>query len=179
MVSDAGATAAEGGTPAPPPDLAPGRWRATNVPVPEQHVVALVAAALLQRRWAWKLPGPRRLHRLLGWPLAVSGVVLALRSVRAAGDLDIERADRLLQHGPYARTRNPMYLAWALLHVGLGLAAGSGWLVASYPAAAAAIHREVLREERALAATFGADLERYAAIVPRYLPRVRTDRSAR
>ena len=77
---------------------------------------------------------------------------------------------RLLTTGPYAVIRNPMYLGWALLHLGSALVAGSGWILAALPPAALRVHREVLAEERVLEERFGEEFRRYRAAVGRYLP---------
>jgi protein-S-isoprenylcysteine O-methyltransferase Ste14 len=148
-------------------------WLLRNVPVPEQHLVAIVAGAVLQRASPVALPGPVAAHRLLGWPVAASGAYLAARSVRAARRVHLAHPDRLVGSGPYAMTRNPMYAGWALLHLGLAVAAGSGLILATLPAAVAATHLTVLREERRLADRFGAEFAAYRAAVPRYLPRRR------
>ena len=72
-----------------------------------------------------------------------------------------------------------MYLGWALLHLGAGVAAGSGWVVAALPAVVACVHREVLREERELGREFGDEYGRYRAALPRYLPGWRSLRGRR
>jgi protein-S-isoprenylcysteine O-methyltransferase Ste14 len=59
-----------------------------------------------------------------------------------------------------------MYVGWALLHLGIGLAAGSGWIVASLPVAVGFLHRQVLWEERALAQQFPVEFGRYRAAIP-------------
>ena len=61
-----------------------------------------------------------------------------------------------------------MYLGWCLLHLGVAAAVGSSWVVATFPPAAAWMHHEVVREERALTARFGEEFKRYCATVPRY-----------
>jgi protein-S-isoprenylcysteine O-methyltransferase Ste14 len=147
------------------------------VPLPEPYLLGIAAGAWLQRMRPWVLPAPRYVHRIVGWPLVAAGAHLALWSWRAAWQVDLEHPDRLVTSGPYEVSRNPMYVGWALLHLGTGLVRGSGWIVAAFPAAAAQVHREVLREERALGETFAADFGAYRAAVPRYLAWRRLSRS--
>lgn len=64
-------------------------------------------------------------------------------------------AGRLVTTGPYAVSRNPMCLAWALIHLGVGVGIGSAWTVVTLPAAVVRIDREIAREERWLAVRFG------------------------
>ena len=142
-----------------------------NVPLPEPYLLGIAAGTVLHRARPWALPGSRRGHRLVGPPLIAAGVLLALRSVLAAGLVDLDHPDRLLTAGPYAGCRNPMYVAWGLIHLGVAVTAGSGWTMVAVPAAAAAVHREVLREEARLAVAHGTEFERYRSSVPRYLPR--------
>ncbi len=78
-------------------------------------------------------------------------------SLDAARSVNLGRPNRLVTAGPYALSRNPMYISWTLLHVGAGLAGGSAWTLATLPGAAASVHRGILREERELAARFGAE----------------------
>lgn len=91
--------------------------------------------------------------------------------------MELDRPDRLVRAGPYAFSRNPMYVGWALLHLGVGAVGGSAWVVASCPVAAWWIHRQVAREERVLGETFGGEFARYRAKVPRYLPAGRPPRT--
>lgn len=64
-----------------------------------------------------------------------------------------------------------MYAGWAVMQLGIGLVTGSGWVLATLPAVGAGLHRDVVREERRLARTFGDEYERYSERVGRYLPR--------
>jgi protein-S-isoprenylcysteine O-methyltransferase Ste14 len=139
-----------------------------NVPVPEAHVVCLAAGFGLSRLRPWRLPGRGPVRRLLGWAAAGAGGYLVVRSVRAAARVDLARPDRLVTTYPYSVSRNPMYLGWTLLHLGGGLLADSGWIVATLPAAAGWIRLDIRREERRLAEALGPQYERYRTAVPRY-----------
>jgi protein-S-isoprenylcysteine O-methyltransferase Ste14 len=91
--------------------------------------------------------------------------------LRAARTTDLSSPEQLVTSGPYALSRNPMYVGWALAHLGIGLATGSGWTLATLPAAGLWIHRDVVREEHRLHESFGDEYERYSERVGRYLPR--------
>jgi protein-S-isoprenylcysteine O-methyltransferase Ste14 len=138
-------------------------WRIRNLPLPEGYLVGLAVAFALHR--AHLNPSVRS----LGWALIVGGAGLVMGSVRTAGEVDLEQANRLVTTGPYAYVRNPMYAGWALASLGAGLVTNSGWIVAATPLAAWWTHRDVLREESHLAARFGEEFTAYRARVPRYL----------
>lgn len=143
--------------------------RLVNVPLPEPNLIGIAAAACLHRIRPWPLPGPRNV-RLVGWPLIAAGACLIARSVAVAAELELAHPDRLVTSGPYAVSRNPMYVGWALLHLGVGAAGRSVWIIATFPGAAWCVHRQVMREERALAEEFEEEYRRYQAVAPRYLP---------
>jgi protein-S-isoprenylcysteine O-methyltransferase Ste14 len=139
------------------------RSRIRNVPLPEAYLVGLAVAFAVHRA------RPKPLLRSLGWTLIVGGAGLVISSVRAAGEVDLEQANRLVTTGPYAYVRNPMYVGWALASLGAGLVTNAGWIVATTPLAAWWTHRDVLREESDLAVRFGEEFNAYRARVPRYL----------
>jgi protein-S-isoprenylcysteine O-methyltransferase Ste14 len=143
------------------------QWRPGNVPVPEAHVAGLAAGLLLHRLRPWRRPA----HPVAGWAAAGAGAYVIARAVQAAGSVDLARPGRLVTAFPYSASRNPMYVGWALLHLGAGLITGSGWILGTLPAAAAWVHLDVRREERRLAAALGPEYRRYRAAVPRYLGR--------
>lgn len=150
-----------------------GSWQAANVPLPEMHLVGLAALWALHRVRPAAVPRRAKVQRVVGAVLVAAGVAIVARSVAAAGQVDLEHAGRLVTTGPYAVSRNPMYLAWALIHLGVGVGIGSAWTVVTLPAAVASIDREIAREERWLAQRFGEEFADYRAVVPRYLPRTR------
>lgn len=69
----------------------------------------------------------------------------------------------------HARSRNPIYVGFALAHLGLAAATRNGWMVVTCPVSAALVHRWVTREEDLLHDLFGAEYDAYRAAVPRYL----------
>lgn len=159
-----------------PPRRATRSGGLSNVPLPETYLLGIAAAVWLDRRRPSALPGPRYLHHLAGWPLAVAGARLIERSWTAAMQVELENPAQLVTSGPYAVSRNPMYLGWALLQLGAGVVRGSWWMIAAVPVAAALVHRDVRSEERTLDDAFRDEFRRYQATVPRYLPRRRARR---
>jgi protein-S-isoprenylcysteine O-methyltransferase Ste14 len=151
-------------------------WRPQNIPLPKQYLAAIATGLLLSRIRPWTLSMPNLL-RPIGAVITMAGVWLIGRSVRAAADVEVEDPDRLVIAAPYTWTRNPMYVGWGMMHLGVGFATRSGWVLAALPAAAARTHREVLAEERALQARFGEEFETYRVAVPRYLPSARRPRA--
>lgn len=82
----------------------------------------------------------------------------------------IDQASTLVTSGIYARSRNPMYVALTALLASLAFALGNGWLFAGPLAFALYTGRfQILPEERAMAARFGADYLAYKARVRRWL----------
>ena len=78
-------------------------------------------------------------------------------------------ASRIVQHGIYARTRNPMYVGLTLLYVGMTLAFVSTGAVLLLPLVLLALRRYVIaREERYLQAAFPDEYAAYCARVGRW-----------
>lgn len=87
----------------------------------------------------------------------------------------LEQNQRLVTTGPYRFTRNPFYLANALIDLGLCGVIGRWWVAAPYAALWWLAYRDtILREEARLAALFPGDFERYVAVVPRMIPNGRS-----
>jgi protein-S-isoprenylcysteine O-methyltransferase Ste14 len=144
-------------------------WRWGNIPIPQAHLVGLGAGTLLQAVRPWRLPWPAWIGHALGWPLVLAGVWLGAWAVRAAARVDLERPTQLVDGGPYAISRNPMYLAWTAGYLGIVLIAGTAWPLLLLPAVLVATHVAVLREERSLERRFGAAYRSYQTSVRRYL----------
>jgi protein-S-isoprenylcysteine O-methyltransferase Ste14 len=84
----------------------------------------------------------------------------------------VKKNAELATTGPYAYTRNPLYLGSLLITLGFGVASWSWLLVAVLVGLFGAIYYPtILGEEQYLRANF-AGFEAYAARVPRLLPRL-------
>ncbi len=145
-------------------------FRPSNIPVPEAHLVLLVFGLALH---AWRplplIDIPWLMH-LFGWPLLLLGFLLAAWAVVTIRDMDISKPIRVVDSGPYRFSRNPMYVAWTAIYLGVALIANSGWLVIFLPVLIVYTHYWViLREERQLEQQFGDDYRMYRDRVPRYL----------
>jgi len=100
----------------------------------------------------------------------VSLIGLALRAW-AAGH--IRKNDALATSGPYAYTRNPLYLGSFLLGAGFTIAAARWELALVFVALFFGIYFPVMRVEAStLAQLFGERSQRYAREVPLFLPRM-------
>ncbi|MGH7700472.1 MAG: methyltransferase family protein [Gemmatimonadales bacterium] len=91
--------------------------------------------------------------------------------VRAGATIRPDRpAKALVTTGPYAVSRNPLYLGLTVLYAGLALMVNSVWPVFLLPIPVLLIDRVVIpREERYLEATFGERYEEYRRRVRRWL----------
>lgn len=115
------------------------------------------------------LAHPRRESVAAGIALAVLGEGLR---VWASGH--IEKTERLATGGPYAHTRNPLYVGSALLGLGVAVASASPFVVLAVAAYFAALYPAVIREESAfLAGRFPEEYTVWARDVPAFLPRLR------
>ena len=125
------------------------------------------------------LARPRPLTLVIGGAVALVGLL-----IRAWSAGHIRKNDRLATSGPYAHTRNPLYLGSFILGIGFTIAAASSlWLLLTLGALFASlflgIYLPVMRVEAAtLAGLFGDDYERYAAAVPLFFPRLAPYRDA-
>jgi protein-S-isoprenylcysteine O-methyltransferase Ste14 len=106
---------------------------------------------------------------IAGGIVAAAGV--ALRAL-AAGHLNKNRS--LATSGPYAYTRNPLYLGSALMGGGFAVAGGRWSLALACVVLFAAIYWPVIhREEAYLRSEFGGVYDSYAQRVPLFFPRFR------
>jgi protein-S-isoprenylcysteine O-methyltransferase Ste14 len=126
--------------------------------VPLGFVVAAVFLVFAQPSWA-----------TMAWSLVLVVPGLWLRGY-ASGY--VKKNAELTRTGPYAYTRNPLYLGSILIAFGFAVAAGRWWLAVLLVGMFAVIYvPTILSEEAFLRATF-AEFDQYARRVPRLLPRM-------
>ena len=146
------------------------RLRWVNVPIPPQHLVGLLLGAYLHFRLSHRLFSRSWIGGILGWPLIAVGMGISLWAAMEPGNMSIEAPTELLATGPYSRSRNPMYVGWTLLYLGIALGLNSVWVVALLPIVVVFTHLvDVRKEERILKAEFGDRYLEYQARVRRYL----------
>ena len=90
---------------------------------------------------------------------------------RFGEDSNIRKPTRtLVTAGPYAFSRNPEYVAFTLLYLGIALILNIAWLIILLPAAVLFIYYWVIRrEERYLEGLFNDEYRRYWTRVRRWL----------
>jgi protein-S-isoprenylcysteine O-methyltransferase Ste14 len=131
---------------------------ARRIRVPLGFIFAVVFVMLAK-------PTPTSL--IVGALVLIPGLVL-----RGLASGHVQKDKQLTTSGPYAYTRNPLYLGSLLLAAGFAIAARSPWIVAIMFLMFAAIYVPVIAgEERYLRQTFP-DYDDYARRVPRFFPRL-------
>jgi protein-S-isoprenylcysteine O-methyltransferase Ste14 len=145
-----------------------------RVPPPLVYLGAVVGGWLLDR--ALPLPIGRGAWLTVGaWLLVAAWAVLGGSSIglfrrKGTSMLPFRPASALVITGPYRFTRNPMYVALALLTIALALFLNTWWIVVLLIPALLTVQRFVIvREEGYLRRRFGADYDEYALRVGRWL----------
>ena len=106
------------------------------------------------------------------WLIAGTLVLLPGLVLRGLASGHVQKDKQLTISGPYAYTRNPLYLGSLMLAGGFAIAARSWWIVAVMLLMFAVIYVPVIAgEERYLRQTFPG-YDDYARHVPRMLPRL-------
>jgi protein-S-isoprenylcysteine O-methyltransferase Ste14 len=103
----------------------------------------------------------------LGSILLIPGLV-----IRGLASGHVRKNEALATSGPYAYTRNPLYLGSLLIGIGFAVAARSWWIGVALVVMFFAIYVPVMSgEEKFLRETFP-EFEEYAQRVPRIFPRL-------
>ncbi len=108
------------------------------------------------------------------WQFLVLGTILIVPGLlmRALASGYVRKNEALATSGPYAYTRNPLYLGSFLIGIGFALAARSWWVGAALVLMFFAIYLPVIRSEEAFLRANFPEFEEYARRVPRLFPRI-------
>ena len=142
-------------------------------PPPLLYAVPLVIGLLLQHWYPLPILSPGR-GTILGIVLVLGGLVGA-PAITAFRRADTSPkpwvpSTALVTSGPYRFTRNPMYLGFTLMYLGVAVWANAAWPLLFLPIVLIAMHYGViLREEAYMAGRFGVDYEQYRARVRRWV----------
>jgi protein-S-isoprenylcysteine O-methyltransferase Ste14 len=136
-----------------------------RTPLPLETIGGIAVAVLAQHALPLRLPARTPPS---GWAVVCGGLALVIAAARERGPGPLEEPGKLVTRGLHGRSRNPMYLGFSLVQVGLAGATRNVWMLASCPMSAALLHQSVLREERWLRERFGDAYDAYMAGVPRY-----------
>lgn len=113
------------------------------------------------------------------WRFIGFGAVLIVPGllIRALASGHVRKNEALATTGPYAYTRNPLYLGSLLIGVGFAVASRSWWVGIVLLTIFLAIYLPVIRDEEAFLRPKFPEFEEYSKKVPRMLPRITPYRS--
>ncbi len=92
--------------------------------------------------------------------------------VRALASGHVRKNESLATSGPYAYTRNPLYLGSLLIGIGFAVAARSWWVGVALVVMFFAIYIPVIRDEETFLRQNFPEFDEYALRVPRMFPRL-------
>jgi protein-S-isoprenylcysteine O-methyltransferase Ste14 len=141
----------------------------------------LIALMLIVVGWGVHLfvpvslvPGPW-LQFVIAAPLVVAGIAVIAVSAKTFARVDTD--DRfetptraIVTQGPYARSRNPMYIGATVAFIGIAIAVDTVWILALAPVLVGYFWMGVIRrEERYLERRFGDTYAAYRSRVRRWV----------
>ncbi|PYQ81934.1 MAG: hypothetical protein DMG01_02595 [Acidobacteria bacterium] len=145
-----------------------GEWlfqRRTLLPLPIAAAILLIPSGETSRNVAAILGGIA---------LTLSGEALRMWGVRHIGVISRTRSDRLgplVESGPFAHLRNPLYIGNIALWVGFAITAGLLWLAPIVLVLLGLEYHAIVRwEEHLLEWRLGETYRLYASRVPRWIP---------
>lgn len=134
-----------------------------------------LAAGFLLERWR-----PTSLGGAGAWVVTGALAIVAGAALGLWGDLVMKRAGTsplpwkptqvIVDHGPYAWSRNPLYIAQALVHAGIAVLGDSLWALGTlWPVLVIVRYGVIGPEEEYLTRKFGAPYLEYLVRVRRWL----------
>ena len=148
-----------------------GGWlfrKRTSIPVPIALALLVIPPPASAGSMPW-LPW-------VGAALVTAGELIRLWGVHHIGAISRTRSERLgplVDSGPFAHVRNPLYVGNVLLWLGFTLAARLLWLAPLVFVLLAVEYHAIVRwEEQLLASRMGEPYRAYMRRVPRWIPRL-------
>lgn len=143
-------------------------WLQSNYP--DIDWLAHDSGHLLEMFFGWKSNPHFGPFHLLSFVFIGGGFILLSASWRVL--YQAQRNGELAETGPYAHIRHPQYVGFVLILVGFLFQWPTILTLAMFPVLLAMYWRLALQEEREVEAEKGDAYRRYAARVPRFVPRL-------
>src|SRR4051794_8649567 len=144
-------------------------------------------------RWTWSRIA-RRIRVPLGflfavlyiwlanpsWTSLALGCVIAAPGIwlRAIASGHVKKNTELTTTGPYAYTRNPLYLGSVIIALGFGVASRSPWIALGIVVLFLAIYLPVIKSEETFLRGAFPEFDSYAKRVPRLIPRFSAEKDS-
>ena len=147
-----------------------------GVPIAPPLLFVIPILLSLPLKWLWPVTfvhGPARWIGgvtvfALGLILNVSGFVTQRRA--GTDPIPFNPSTRIVSHGLYRFSRNPMYIGFAFWTLGLAVLIDSAWTLLAVPIGLVLVDRLIVaREEAYLTRKFGEEYLRYKTTVRRWL----------
>lgn len=138
------------------------------------YLLFLIIGIVLNFIWKIKLI-PDILQYSLGFSIIIIGFIImitGLKQFKKAGTHHETHKPtiKIVAHGMYKYSRNPIYIGLTLFYLGIGIASDNIWiLILIIPALIVMQYGVILREEKYLEKKFGEEYLQYKAKVRRWL----------
>ena len=145
------------------------------MPPPLVFLGALVIGVILNIVWPLPFLTDGRVGDLFGLVVALNSAAIAfwaLRTMLRAGEQPDPGAPtrKIIIDGPFARTRNPIYLSFALFDIGVALLLNNLWIILALAVLMVYVDIGIVRrEEHYLEQEFGDDYLEYKQSVRRWI----------
>lgn len=146
-----------------------GGWlfkKRTSIPLPIVLALLLIPPREADAGSSWLL--------LAGFPIVMLGELIRMWGVHHIGSVSRTRSERLgplIDSGPFAKVRNPLYIGNILLWLGFAVSARLPWLApVIFVLLILEYHAIVRWEERLLESRMGERYRQYLQRVPRWIP---------